>query len=38
MLLKPGMNTRIGYGLGFLICGALMGFALYLQYVEQQEP
>jgi protein dithiol:quinone oxidoreductase len=32
------MTTRQGYTLGFVICAALLGFALYLQYVEQQEP
>ncbi len=32
------LTSRLGYGLGFLICLALFGFALYLQYVEQQEP
>jgi disulfide bond formation protein DsbB len=38
MLLKPAMTTRSGYALGLLICAALMAFAFYLQYVEQQEP
>ena len=32
------MTTRIGYTLGFLACLGLLAFALYLQYVEQQEP
>ena len=32
------MTTRFGYTIGFLICGALLAFAFYLQYVEQQEP
>jgi disulfide bond formation protein DsbB len=32
------MTTRQGYTLGFVICAVLLGFALYLQYVEQQEP
>ena len=32
------MTTRLGYTLGFIICAALLGFALYLQHVEQQEP
>ncbi len=31
-------TPRLGYLLGFLVCLALMGFALYLQYVEFQEP
>jgi len=29
---------RRGYALGFAICLALLGFALYLQHYEQQEP
>lgn len=29
---------RRGYALGFLICLALLGFALYLQHYEQQDP
>jgi disulfide bond formation protein DsbB len=32
------MTARTGYIAGFLICAALLGFALYLQYVEHQEP
>jgi disulfide bond formation protein DsbB len=32
------MTSRLGYGLGFLACLALLGFAFYLQYVEHQEP
>jgi protein dithiol:quinone oxidoreductase len=32
------MTTRFGYTVGFLICGALLAFGFYLQYVEQQEP
>jgi disulfide bond formation protein DsbB len=32
------MTTRLGYGLGFLTCLALLAFAFYLQYVEHQEP
>jgi disulfide bond formation protein DsbB len=32
------MTTRFGYALGFLICGGLLGFALFLQYVQNQEP
>jgi protein dithiol:quinone oxidoreductase len=32
------MTTRSGYALGFLICGGLLAFALYLQHVEGQEP
>ena len=29
---------RIGYILGFVVCAALMAFALYLQYVQDLEP
>jgi protein dithiol:quinone oxidoreductase len=32
------MTTRFGYALGFLICAGLLAFALFLQYVQQQEP
>ncbi|MEN3353245.1 MAG: protein dithiol:quinone oxidoreductase [Betaproteobacteria bacterium] len=32
------MTARVGYALGFLICAGLLAFALYLQYVEQQDP
>lgn len=32
------MTARQGYAIGFLICAALLGFALYLQHVENQEP
>lgn len=32
------LTPRLGYGMGFLVCLALFGFALYLQYYEQQEP
>lgn len=32
------MTARAGYTAGFLICAALLGFALYLQYVEHQDP
>ena len=32
------MTTRSGYALGFIICGGLLAFALYLQHVEGQEP
>jgi disulfide bond formation protein DsbB len=32
------MTTRVGYTLGFIICAGLLGFALYLQYYEQQDP
>jgi disulfide bond formation protein DsbB len=35
ILLPP---RRIGYLLGFLVCVGLMGYALYLQYVEGLEP
>ncbi|MBI1966112.1 MAG: disulfide bond formation protein B, partial [Betaproteobacteria bacterium] len=29
---------RLGYAAGFLACAGLIGFALYLQYFEYQEP
>lgn len=29
---------RLGYLLGFLICAGLIGFALYLQYFQHEEP
>ena len=32
------MTTRSAYALGFLICGGLLAFALYLQHVQNQEP
>jgi protein dithiol:quinone oxidoreductase len=32
------MNTRLAYLLGFVVCLGLVAFALYLQYVEHQEP
>jgi len=32
------MSTRLAYALGSLVCLGLLVFALYLQYVEHQEP
>lgn len=32
------LTPRLGYALGFLICAGLIGFALYLQYYEYQNP
>jgi disulfide bond formation protein DsbB len=32
------MTSRLGYAFGFLVCLGLLGFALYLQHVEHQEP
>lgn len=32
------MTTRLGYALGLVVCCALLAFALYLQYVEHQDP
>ena len=32
------MSTRQGFLIGFLICASLLGFGLYLQYIEQQDP
>jgi disulfide bond formation protein DsbB len=34
----PKLSSRYCYGLGFAICLALLGFALYLQYYEHQDP
>ena len=31
-------TLRLGYAAGFLVCAGLMGFALYLQYYEYQDP
>jgi disulfide bond formation protein DsbB len=28
----------LGYALGFLVCAGLIGFALYLQYYQYQDP
>ena len=32
------MRTRLGYALGLTVCVSLLAFALYLQYVQHQEP
>jgi disulfide bond formation protein DsbB len=32
------MTPRLGYAVGFLVCAGLLGFALYLQHVEGQDP
>ena len=32
------VSSRAGYAAGVLVCIGLLAFALYLQYVEQQEP
>lgn len=32
------LTPRLGYIAGFLICGLLFAFALYLQYYEYQNP
>ncbi len=29
---------RLGYSAGFLVCAGLIGFALYLQYYDGQDP
>ncbi len=31
-------STRLAYAIGLLVCLGLLVFALYLQYVEHQEP
>lgn len=38
MLAAVSLPPRAGYALGFLICAGLIGFALYLQYYEYQNP
>ena len=32
------MTPRLGYGVGALVCVALLAFALYLQHVQGQDP
>lgn len=32
------LMPRSGYALGFLVCAGLIGFALYLQYYQHQDP
>lgn len=32
------LQPRVGYFLGFLVCGGMIAFALYLQYFQGQEP
>ena len=32
------LTPRLGYALGFLTCAGLIGFALYLQYYQHQDP
>ncbi len=36
--MKLHLTPRLGYLAGFLMCGALLAFALYLQYYEYQNP
>lgn len=31
-------SRRLAYATGFLVCAALLGYAFYLQYVEELEP
>ena len=31
-------TPRLGYALGFLVCAGLIGYALYLQYYQYQDP
>jgi disulfide bond formation protein DsbB len=31
-------NSRLGFAAGFTLCAGLLGFAYYLQYVEEQNP
>jgi disulfide bond formation protein DsbB len=32
------LQPRLGYLLGFLVCAGMIGFALYLQHFQGQEP
>lgn len=32
------MNTRLAYFAGVAVCASLLGFGLYLQYVDGQDP
>jgi len=32
------LTPRLGYALGFLVCAGLIGYALYLQHYEYQNP
>ena len=32
------LTPRLGYAAGFLVCAGLIGYALYLQYYEYQDP
>lgn len=36
--MKLSLSPRLGYLAGFLMAGGLIGFALYLQYYEYQNP
>ena len=36
--MKLHLTPRLGYLAGFLICGGLILYALYLQYYEYQDP
>jgi disulfide bond formation protein DsbB len=38
MSMVTRFTPRQGYALGFLVCLALLGFGLYLQYFEEQNP
>ena len=31
-------SPRFGYALGFLVCAGMIGYALYLQYYQYQDP
>ncbi|HXV09473.1 MAG TPA: disulfide bond formation protein B [Burkholderiales bacterium] len=36
--MPSGLQPRLGYLLGFLVCAGMIGFALYLQHFQGQEP
>lgn len=38
LALFTALTPRQGYAAGFAICAGLLGFAYYLQYVEEQNP
>jgi disulfide bond formation protein DsbB len=38
MRFTMSVTPRLGYALGFLACAGLIGFALYLQYFQYEDP
>jgi protein dithiol:quinone oxidoreductase len=37
-MIPTSLTSRAGFAAGFAVCAGLLGFAYYLQYVEQQNP